>query len=71
MQMSAKLRAGDLVDIDWGLNRVTGRVLGVYGPPYRIQVTVELTPELSSYVVDEVTTVTLPSASVHQRALPA
>jgi hypothetical protein len=71
MQMSTKLRAGDLVDIDWGLSTVTGRVRQVYGPPHRVQVTVELTPELSSYVVDEVTTVTLPSASVHPRALRA
>jgi hypothetical protein len=69
--MSAKLRAGDLVDIDWGLNTVTGRVMRVYGPAHRVQVTVELTPELSSYVVDEATTVTLPSAAVHRRALRA
>ena len=69
--MSTKLRAGDLVDIDWGLTTVTGMVREVYGPPHRVQVTVELTPELSSYVVDEATTVTLPSAAVHRRALGA
>jgi hypothetical protein len=69
--MSAKLAAGDLVDIDWGRDTVTGRVMQVYGPPHRVQVTVELTPQLSSYVVDEVTTVTLPSGAVHRRVLRA
>jgi hypothetical protein len=69
--MSTKLTAGELVDIDWGRDTITGRVIQVYGPPHRLQVTVQLTPELSSYVVDEVTTVTLPSGAVHRRALRA
>lgn len=69
--MNTKFAAGDLVDIDWGRSTVTGRVLQVYGPPHRLQVTIELSPQLSSYVVDEVTTVTLPSDTVHRRAVGA
>ncbi|HST48237.1 hypothetical protein [Jatrophihabitans sp.] len=69
--MRTKLRAGEVVDIDWGLSTVAGKVLEVYGPPHRVQVTVELSPELSSYVVAETTTVTVSSASVHQRPIGA
>lgn len=62
---------GEVVDIDWGLTNVVGRVVRVYGPPLRLQVTVELTPELSSYVVSEPTEVTVPLGAVHRRTTTA
>lgn len=62
---------GDLVDVDWGLATVVGKVVDVYGPPLRPQVTVELIPELSSYVVDEPTTVTVPVGAVRPNSVVA
>jgi hypothetical protein len=69
--MTADLATGDVVDIDWGLDTVTGTVVRVYGPAHRRQVTVELTPELSSDVVDEPTTVTLPRGAVRRHSFVA
>lgn len=69
--MAEELAIGDVVDIDWGLTTIMGTVVRVYGPPSRVQVTVELTPELSSYVVDEATTVTLPRGAVRRHSVVA
>lgn len=69
--MTSLLSFGELVDVDWGLDTVAGRVVRVYGPPLRLQVTVELTPELSSYVVSEPTEVTVPFGAVHPQATSA
>jgi hypothetical protein len=67
----ANLAIGDVVDIDWGLSTIMGTVVRIYGAPSRIQVTVELTPELSSYVVDEPTTVTVPRGAVRRHSVVA
>lgn len=69
--MSTRPAYGDLVDVDWGLATVVGKVIDVYGPPLRPQVTVELIPELSSYVVDETTTVTVPLVAVRPHSVVA
>ena len=65
--MAAEPKFGDVVDVLWGLNTVAGKVINVYGPPLRRHVTIELTPELSSYVVDEPTTVSVPLSAVRRR----
>lgn len=67
----AVLAVGDDVDIDWGLSTIVGKVVRIYGSRSRTQVTVELTPELSSFVVDERTTVTVPRGAVRQHRIVA
>ena len=52
-----ELNYGDEVVIPWGFTEVHGGVAEVYGPPAQRRVIVALEPELSSYVVDEATTV--------------
>jgi hypothetical protein len=61
---------GDEVMIPWGTTEVRGRVAEVYGPPGQRRVNVALEPELSNFVVDGPTTVSLPLADV-QKAVPA
>jgi len=69
--VSENLEVGDKVVIPWGLDEVHGTVAEVYGNPPRLQVVVALTPELSSYVVDEPTTVTMPLSAVRRAGLAA
>lgn len=57
---------GDVVVIPWGIDEIRGRVAQIYGRPPHVQVVVELTPELSSHVVDASTTVTMPIGSVRK-----
>lgn len=66
--MAVDLKSGDRVVVPWGVSEVTGRVVQIYGPVVNLQVVVELTPESSSYVVDEPTTVTVPKSSVRRLA---
>ncbi len=65
-----ELNYGDEVVIPWGFTEVHGRVAEVYGPPGQRRVIVALEPELSSYVVDEPTTVSIPLTDV-KKVLPA
>ncbi len=60
-----RFEIGDAVVIPWGLDEVRGIVAEVYGPTHDRRVVVGLTPDLSSWVVDEPTTVTLPVEAVH------
>ena len=60
------LKRGDSVVIAWGLDEVRGTVAEVYGTGRRRHVVVALTPELSSFVVAEPTTVTLPYDEVRR-----
>lgn len=69
--MSENLEIGDKVVIPWGVDEVRGTVAEVYGNPPRVHVVVALTPELSSYVVDEPTTVTMPLSAVRRAGLAA
>lgn len=62
--MTQSIGAGMTVVIPWGVGEVRGTALEVYGTEPRAQVVVELTPELSGYVVDEPTTVTVPLSAV-------
>jgi hypothetical protein len=57
---------GEEVIIPWGLTEVHGRVAEVYGPPADRRVLVALEPMLSSHVVDEPTTVSLPIRDVRK-----
>jgi hypothetical protein len=66
--MTEDLKAGEVVVIPWGLDEVRGIVAEVYGIGSRARVVVELSPELSGYVVDEPTTVALPLGAVHRAA---
>lgn len=70
-KMSEELQVGDTVIIPWGLDEVRGNAVQVYGTPPRLQVVVELTPELSSYVVAEPTTVTLAIDAVRRAEVAA
>ncbi|HEV2362214.1 MAG TPA: hypothetical protein VGS21_10970, partial [Acidimicrobiales bacterium] len=63
--MKVQLKVGDEVTIAWGLDEIRGRITEIYGTAPRLQVVVELTPELSGYVVDRPTTVSLPADDVH------
>jgi len=58
------LKMDETVAITWGISEVLGTVREVYGRAPRVYVVVNLSPELSSYVVDEPTTVALPLADV-------
>ena len=58
------LRHGDEVVIPWGATEVHGRVAEVYGPPAQRRVLVALEAVLSSGVVDDPTTVSIPLADV-------
>lgn len=60
MATEAELSYGDVISIPWGLDTVEGTVQEIYGPPMFRHVIVRLTPELSGYVVDEPTTVSMP-----------
>jgi hypothetical protein len=51
---------GETVRIPWGIDEILGKVVEVYGSGLREYVVIELSPELSSLVVDEPTTVTHP-----------
>ncbi len=57
---------GETVAIPWGIDEIFGKVAEIYGNGLRVQVVVELLPELSSHVVDEPTTVTFPIDAVHR-----
>jgi len=64
MSDQSGLQYGDLVAIPWGVGEVRGHVHEIYGDAPRRYVVVRLTPELSGFVVDEETTVTMPYDSV-------
>lgn len=64
--VGTELHYDDEVMIQWGFTEVRGRVAEVYGPRALRRVVVALEPELSSYVVDEATTVSLPIADVRK-----
>ncbi len=66
--MAKSFKPGDAVVVDWGLDHVRGTVAEIYGVGRARRVVVELTPELSSFVVDEPTTVTLPVEAVQHAA---
>lgn len=57
---NAEFTFGEEVAITWGVSEVRGRVVEVYGAPTRRHVVVELSPELSDFIVAEPTTVSLP-----------
>ena len=70
MTKKDELKYGDEVVIPWGFTEVHGRVAEIYGPPTLRRVIVALEPELSSFVVDEPTTVSVPITDV-KRIVPA
>lgn len=58
---------GERVLVEWGLDTQVGaEVLEVYGPPALRHVLVRLTPQISSEVVDEPTTLSVPLSAVEQ-----
>ena len=69
--MDPDFEVGDVVVIPWGLDQILGTVAEVYGRSPRVQVVIELSPELSSHVVDEPTTVTLPRSAVKRHVVVA
>lgn len=64
------LKVGDLVAFLWGVSEVHGTVAEVYGQKGHQQVVIALDPEVTGYVVDEPTTVSLPIEDV-RRAVAA
>jgi hypothetical protein len=58
--MTVQIQLGDVVTVPLGVGEMRGRAIEIYGTPPRLQVVVELTQELSGYVVDEPTTVVWP-----------
>ncbi len=69
--MAHDFELGATVVIPWGIDEVRGTVAEVYGPEHDRRVVVALTPELSSYVVDERTTVSLPADAVRLAVVAA
>ncbi|MGH9165351.1 MAG: hypothetical protein ACRDZW_07570 [Acidimicrobiales bacterium] len=69
--MAQNFELGATVVIPWGIDEVRGTVAEIYGPEYDRRVVVMLSPELSSYVVDEQTTVVLPADSVRLAVVAA
>ncbi|MGB3411589.1 MAG: hypothetical protein WBA45_10350 [Microthrixaceae bacterium] len=68
--MKEDLKAGDLVAFLWGVSEVRGTVAEIYGQKGHRQVVIALDPEVTGYVVDEPTTVSLPIEDV-RRAIAA
>lgn len=64
--MKNELRYGDLVVFHWGTGDVHGTVRELYGRPDDRRVVLDLTPEISGYVVDEPTTVALSVGDVRK-----
>lgn len=64
--VGTELHYDDEVLIQCCSTEVRGRVAEVYGPPALRRVVVALEPELSSYVMAEPTTVSLPIADVRK-----
>ena len=62
---------GDIVTFPWGMERVRGQVLEVYGPPEHLHVLMELRPDLTGWVVDETTTMAWPLEEVERVDVPA
>lgn len=62
--MAQTLKYGDVVVIPWGIDEVRATVRETYGTPDDLRVVVILSPELSSYVVDEDTTLSLRASAV-------
>jgi hypothetical protein len=71
LKLDDHVAIGDDVVIPWGVDEVRGKVVEVYGNAPKVQVVVELQPELSSYVVDDTTTVTLPLSAVRRSGAAA
>jgi hypothetical protein len=69
--MANTLKPGDQVVVEWGLDEVRGTIAEIYGHGTARRIVVELTPELSSFVVDERTTVTLPVDAVRRAGVTA
>lgn len=69
--MAHDFELGATVVIPWGIDEVRGTVAEVYGPENDRRLVVALTPELSSYVVDEQTTVSLPADVVRLAVVAA
>ncbi len=69
--MAYDFELGATLVIPWGINEVRGTVAEVYGPEDDRRVVVALAPELSSYVVDERTTVSLPADAVQLAVVAA
>lgn len=68
--MNEDLKLGEVVVFRWGVADVLGTVAEIYGRAPRVHVVIELSPELSGYVVDQPTTVSLPIEDV-RRAVAA
>ena len=62
---------GEKVIIPWGVDEVHATVVEIYGPPAQRSVVVQLTPELSDFVVDEPTTISMPLDSLRSAASAA
>jgi len=60
IDMDHTFEYGETVVIPWGRDEVRATVAEIYGRPDDRRVVVILSPELSSYVVDEDTTMSLP-----------
>lgn len=58
--MTSEPKYGDVVEFRWGISEAYGRVIEVYGEPHNRQVVIMIDPEMSDYVVDEPTTISLP-----------
>lgn len=59
---------GEEVVLPWGISEVHATVVEVYGPPGRRSVVVELTPDLSDFVVAEPTTLSVPMERLRSAA---
>ncbi|MGB6056780.1 MAG: hypothetical protein WBF71_00845 [Microthrixaceae bacterium] len=64
--MKNDLKVGDIVAFMWGVSEVHGVIAEVYGQKGRQQVVIALSPEVTGYVVDEPTTVSLPIEDVRR-----
>lgn len=63
---------GDTVEIPWGpQSAVRAKVHEVYGQPGRRHVVVILSPEVSGYIVDKPTTLSLSISKVTRVSTPA
>lgn len=67
--MAQSLKCGDIVIVPWGIDEVRATVRETYGTSDDLRVVVILSPELSSYVVDEDTTMALRVSEVRLAGL--
>jgi hypothetical protein len=69
--VNTTLQVGDIVSVPWGFVRVHGIISEIYGTSPNVHAVIEISPQLSVNVVDELTTISLPLADITPATIAA